>query len=170
MLRKWQRVHRIIGSADPGWIVEEVILDSLLFVRALGGVPDDVLDLGAGAGVPGVPLRIVSPAMRLTMVEARQRRASFLAAVIRELPLVHARVIAERAERLIDVLGGRFDAVVMRCAGAAEDLIPLARRFVRPGGMVVASAWPGARPIGGAEVVRVGAPGNEVRTFLVATA
>lgn len=168
LLVKWQRVHRLIGSDDRGWIVSHLLLDSLLFLVALEGPVGALLDLGAGGGLPGIPLRIVSPEMHLTMIEARQRRASFLSTAVREIGLESARVIGKRAEDAVEELGASFDAVVMRCAGAPGDLIPLARRFLRKGGRVVASGSPEAEPGGDFRVVRVRGVVGESRTFLVA--
>uniref|UniRef100_A0A831TD24 Glycosyltransferase n=1 Tax=Thermorudis peleae TaxID=1382356 RepID=A0A831TD24_9BACT len=59
LIATWSRVHRLTGSTEPGWLIEHVILDSLLFARALGRVPETLLDIGPGAGAPGLPLKIV---------------------------------------------------------------------------------------------------------------
>jgi 16S rRNA (guanine527-N7)-methyltransferase len=91
-LLTWQRRTRLVGSADPGWIVDHLLLDSLLFVRFLGGAAR-VLDLGSGAGVPGIPVKIVAPWLSMSLVEARRKRASFLAAVIRRLGLAGVEVL-----------------------------------------------------------------------------
>ena len=70
--------HRIIGSTEPDWIVEGLLLDSLLFLRVLSPDVQSILDFGAGAGLPGIPIKIVRPEIELTLLEARRRRASFL--------------------------------------------------------------------------------------------
>jgi 16S rRNA G527 N7-methylase RsmG len=82
------------------------------------------------------------PASSVTLVEARQRRASFLRAVVRELDLLDTEVINQRLEALVPTLAGTFDAAVMRCAGAPDHLLPLTLPLVRSGGMVVASGPP----------------------------
>src|SRR5947209_14808637 len=87
LLRTWQGVYRLVGSSDRGWIIDELILDSLLFVRFLPARARSVLDLGSGAGIPGIPLKVVRPTVRFTLLEARRRRASFLAAAVRALGL-----------------------------------------------------------------------------------
>lgn len=147
LLMKWQRVQRLAGSDDPEWVVTHLLLDSLLFVRALparvvaaaGGA---LLDFGSGAGVPGVPLAIVLPQTRVTLLESRQRRASFLAEVVRTLPLENCRVVAERAEAVDRSFVGAFDAVVIRCAGDPAKVVPIARKFVAEGGRIVLSGPP----------------------------
>ena len=142
ILIKWHSVHRFLGSHEPGWIVERIFLDSLLFRRVLPPDARVVLDAGSGAGVPGIPLKIVDPELRLTMVESRQRRVSFLSASVRELPLTETHVIGARLEDLVQRCAGTFDAVVARCAGDIGYLFGLGAHLVRPGGVVVASGPP----------------------------
>jgi 16S rRNA (guanine527-N7)-methyltransferase len=142
LLLKWQRSQRLVGRADPSWIVEHLILDSLLFLRVLPGEFRTVLDLGSGAGFPGIPLKIVRSTTSLTLVESRRKRASFLAAVVRELGLDDVRVINARIEDVIGELAARFDAVVMRCAGQPNDLAAVARPLLAARGLLVASGPP----------------------------
>jgi 16S rRNA (guanine527-N7)-methyltransferase len=147
LLVKWQRSQRLVSSAEPAWIVDNVLLDSLLFTRALPAGVSDLCDVGSGAGIPGVPLKIVLPALNVTLIEARQRRASFLSAVVRELALSRCRIISSRLEQVAEELAGSFDAVVMRCAGGLADLLPHVTRLLRPGGLVIASGPPQASPL-----------------------
>src|SRR5918992_1358518 len=88
LLIKWSSTHRMIGWAEPLWIVENLFLDSLLFLRILPPDIRSVMDLGAGAGIPGIPLKIVCSELHVTLLEARRRRAFFLSTVVRELGLV----------------------------------------------------------------------------------
>lgn len=168
LLVKWQKTQRLVGSVEPGWIVERLLLDSLLFLRVLGESARRILDLGSGAGFPGIPLKIVRRDLALTLVESRRRRASFLSSVVRELGLEGVTVINARVEERIDALEGRFDAVVMRCAGDFARLLPLAARLVAPGGVVVASGPPIGQPPRAGEVVSVaGVYPDRLRQFLI---
>jgi 16S rRNA (guanine527-N7)-methyltransferase len=145
-LLTWQRHTRLVGSADPGWIVEHLLLDSLLFVRFLGG-SGRVLDLGSGAGVPGIPVKIVAPWLSMSLVEARRKRASFLAAVIRRLGLAGVEVLGMRCEEALRsgaIRAESFDAVVSRSAAAPERIAALGRNLLRPGGTLVIAGSPGA--------------------------
>ncbi|MBI2014675.1 MAG: class I SAM-dependent methyltransferase, partial [Candidatus Rokubacteria bacterium] len=67
---KWQKTQRLIGSDDPAWIVENLFLDSLLFLRFLPTPVRSLLDLGSGAGLPGIPLKIVRGNLDLVLVES----------------------------------------------------------------------------------------------------
>ena len=145
LLAAWQRVYRLVGSADPGWVVDELILDSLLFGPFLPSTATRVLDLGSGAGIPGIPLKIVSPALRFTLLDARRRRASFLATVVRELGLSDTEVIPHRSEEALarrPELRAGFDAVVTRCAGGLASVARSATPFLAPGGRLIGSGPP----------------------------
>jgi 16S rRNA (guanine527-N7)-methyltransferase len=163
-------MQRLVGAADAEWIVIHVILDSLLFLRVLPADVRRVLDFGSGAGVPGVPLKIVRRDLEVVLLEARRRRASFLGEVVRQLDLRGSTVVAERAETAVQRLGSTADAVVMRCAGPCDDVLPLALMFVRPGGRVVLSGSPDVQPGAGREVVEVTeGEAEEPRRFVVVT-
>jgi len=148
LLLKWQKSQRLVGSADPDWIVENLFLDSLLFLKVLPSPLRSLLDLGSGAGVPGIPLKIVLGEVDLVLVESRRKRASFLSTALREVGLENARVLGRRVEDAVDELEGRFDAVVMRCAGDLDELMRVAARLVvTPGGIVAAAGPPSPRPL-----------------------
>jgi 16S rRNA (guanine527-N7)-methyltransferase len=155
LLVKWQQSHRLIGSSDEMWIVEHLFLDSLLFQHLLPSTTRTLADLGSGAGMPGVPIKIVRSDIDVTLIESRRRRASFLSALVRELGLTQTRVIAERVENRLSDLEGRFDAVVMRCAGDIGELMPVAARLLAPRGVVIASGPPESRPLAQGEWVVV---------------
>jgi len=168
LLLKWQKSQRLVGRSDQGWIVQHLFVDSLLFLRVLPRELDVILDLGSGAGFPGVPIKIVKSDVRLTLVESRRKRASFLAAVIRELGLANTHVINARIEEVSAGLAGRFDAVVMRCAGRLEDLASKAKPLLAPGGVLVASGPPGESALPGGQSVDVpGALPGSRRRFVV---
>jgi 16S rRNA (guanine527-N7)-methyltransferase len=159
LLARWQRVHRLVGSEDPVWIVEHLFLDSLLFLKLLPSNTRSLLDLGSGAGLPGVPIKIVRSEVEVTLVESRRRRASFLSTAVRELGLKGAYVIADRAEERLGELEGRFDAVVMRCAGDLDEMIPFAAKLVRAHGLVICAGPPRPKPLSQGEWVEI--PGLE---------
>ena len=156
ILTKWQKAQRLVGSAEPGWIVENLFLDSLLFLKVLPMATQSLVDIGSGAGIPGLPIKIVEPSLAVTLVESRQRRVSFLRAVVRELGLGGVEVIGERLENLVDRLRGRFDVATMRCSGDPASIVPVALEMVRDGGVVVATAP--AQPSPAAQGIRVDVP------------
>ncbi len=165
ILGKWQKVSRLVGSGDPGWIIEHLFLDSLLFLKVLPENVRSVLDVGSGAGVPGIPIKIARPCVTLTLVESRRRRASFLQSAVREIGLEGVRVLNARAEALVGTSNAGFDAVVFRCAGDLSSMFPLARRLVAPGGIIVGSGPPSPRPVAKVEWVEVELAPGKSRLF-----
>jgi 16S rRNA (guanine527-N7)-methyltransferase len=139
LIQAWNAVHRLVGSSDESWIVENVILDSLLFLELLPQAARRIVDIGSGVGVPGVPMSVVRPDLAITLVESRQKRASFLSTTVRELGLTQVRVVPTRAESLS---GAGFDAAVARCAGAVDRVLALAGALLRSGGVLVISGPP----------------------------
>jgi 16S rRNA (guanine527-N7)-methyltransferase len=147
LLLNWQKAHRLVGSSDPMWIVEHLFLDSLLFLKLLPSSVRALADVGSGAGLPGLPIKIVRPEIDVVLIESRRRRAMVLTSAIRAMKLAGARVAEGRIESFGDGLRGRLDAVVMRCAGDIEEMIPAAATLVSRAGIVVASGPPKPRPL-----------------------
>jgi 16S rRNA (guanine527-N7)-methyltransferase len=169
LLLRWNRTHRMTASTVAA-VVRDLFIDSLLFLPLLPPRPLAVVDIGAGPGIPGVPLRLADPQIRLTLVESRRKRVSFLRAVQRELDLDDVVVLEGRAEELVQRtpdLSGAFDIVVARAVGPADTLLPVALKYLKVGGLFVASAPPAPAPRGRLEVVRVPIPGGQkTRAFL----
>jgi 16S rRNA (guanine(527)-N(7))-methyltransferase RsmG len=166
LLSKWQRTQRLIGSDEPAWILENVFVHSLCFLEALPPDSRIVADVGSGAGLPGVPIAIVRPDLEITLIEAKQRRASFLSTVVRELQLDTTRVLGQRVEDLGENYASQFDAVVMRCAGGGSSpVLTEAFRILRLGGAVVVSAHSDSSLPEGAETISVPTPSGTRRTF-----
>lgn len=178
LLLKWQESQRLTASRDPRWIAEHLIADSLLFLKVLPSAARTVVDIGSGAGFPGIPLKIARPDFSVTLIESRQRRASFLRAVVRELGLADTRVIDQRLETLSPGAVAGFDVATMRCAGDPRRLLAAALALIRAGGIVVASGPPAdgakgrgtSRDASTAGFERVVVPGlyGRTRQFLLA--
>src|SRR5262249_53556372 len=83
LIMTWNRVQRLTGHRSPPEIVRDLFQDSLLFLTKLPPGAIAVVDIGAGAGIPGVPLKIVRPELSLHLIEAKRKRVSFLATVKR---------------------------------------------------------------------------------------
>lgn len=144
LLADWGRRMDLTAVLDPEGVQRRHFLESLAVgaaLRRLGLLPDGarLIDVGSGAGFPGLPVRIVWP-VRLTLVEARRKRAAFLRAVVDALALSDVAVIAERAE----VLGRHpehreaYDVALSRALAPARVLAELTLPFVRVGGVSAA--------------------------------
>jgi len=167
LLQKWSRSQRLIGSTDAVWIVENLFLDSLLFLKVLPTAVATIADVGSGAGLPGIPIKIVRPDIHVVLIESRAKRASFLSAVVRELGLGRTEVLTGRAEAVAGERLRAFDAAVMRCAGDLREMAQAVDRLVRPGGVLVASGPPHGRSIALGESVDVlGVQSGQTRRFV----
>jgi len=90
-----------------------------------------VLDLGAGAGFPGIPMKLWCPDISLTLVESNHKKAAFLREVIRALTLTDVNVITARAETLPETTA---DIVTLRAVERFDAILPIAARLVHPSG------------------------------------
>jgi 16S rRNA (guanine527-N7)-methyltransferase len=93
--------------------------------------PLRLIDVGSGAGFPGLPIKIWKPSIDLTLIESNQRRATFLREVARKLTLTNVKVCQERAE---DYAKPRADVVTLRAVERFSRALPIAARLVAPGG------------------------------------
>ena len=175
LLLLWNRTHRITGLETRDEVIRKLFIDSLLFLPLLPPRPLRLVDIGAGAGIPGVPLTIVDPGISPTLIESRRKRVSFLSALKRELGLDRVQIHHGRAEDIYSQdteFTGVFDVAVMRAVGRDAALLSAALAYVKPGGVLLASGPPGesaAVPaLAGARLARVPSPlSGESRVFLV---
>jgi 16S rRNA (guanine527-N7)-methyltransferase len=123
----------LIGPREPSRIWDRHLLNCAALA---GAVPEDadVVDVGAGAGLPGIPVALARPSIRLTLVEPMQRRAEFLREVVAALAL-DADVVCGRAE---DLPRPSADVVVVRAVATLSRLLPLTLPLLRPAGRLLA--------------------------------
>lgn len=99
-----------------------------------------VMDIGTGAGFPGVPLKIACPSLRLVLMDASQKKVFFLRHLIRQLGLSNAEALHGRAEdrHMRERYGRGFDVVLSRAVAPLGSLLPLIAPYAAPNGMVIA--------------------------------
>jgi 16S rRNA (guanine527-N7)-methyltransferase len=150
-LDRWNRVFRLTAYPTEAARVRHLLLDSLLFLSALPAAASPLLDIGSGAGVPGLLLKLARPEWVVHLVEANRRRANFLRQAVRRLELATVTVHEARAESLAarEELVRSFGAVTARAVATPEATVALARPFLRPGGCLVVSLGPDRRPRSG---------------------
>jgi 16S rRNA (guanine527-N7)-methyltransferase len=150
LLVRWRRRRRIAGPSDLQQLAVEVVLDALQ-VDPLVPTAGRLFDVGSGAGFPGLPLAVLGPARRLSLVEPAAARAALLRLAVATLDL-EARVLAEPVDRVAAaiVAGDEppADAAIARAFLPPDEWLAVARPLVRPGGTIVVLAgadWPGPR-------------------------
>jgi len=132
-LLKWRRKVNLIARDTPEpQVIENHFLDSLTLLPLLQDRDPHLLDVGTGAGFPGLVLACVLPEARFTLVEPRQKRVSFLRHVIRTLGLTNTEVVADRIEPLIADWQGRFTHITSRAVAEPTLFLPLIHGLVTP--------------------------------------
>ena len=114
LLQRWNRSLNLTRIEDLEDAVERHYVESLFVGRVLESLPQEIADIGSGAGFPGVPLAILRPDCSVTLIESHQRKAVFLKEACRKL--ANVRVLARRAEEV----GETFDWVVSRAVSYAD--------------------------------------------------
>lgn len=138
-LRRWsERIH-LIGKATDEEVVIKHLVDSLS-VAPLIPAGAFVLDLGSGAGLPGIPLKIARPDLRILLLEPRSKHFSFLKHMLRTLGGTGATAIAQRADApgFLHGMQGTLDVVVVRAVSALGEVLRLSAPFLKRGGRVLA--------------------------------
>lgn len=134
LLERWSGAHNLVSWKSREELVERHLLDALA-ARALLGERGRLLDVGSGAGLPGIPLLAVRPAWRGVLLEPRQKRWAFLRLVIRELDL-QVRAVQQRYQEYGSA-ESPFDVVMARALGGHGALLAWARNRLSDGGCVL---------------------------------
>jgi 16S rRNA (guanine527-N7)-methyltransferase len=134
LLAKWNRSYNLTAIRDPLKMVSHHVLDSLAVRPHLPG--GGLADVGAGAGLPGIPLAIAEPEREVTLNDASQKKAAFLQQAVIELHLHNARVHAGRVQAWQPA--ERFACVIVRGYAALAKCIADCRHLLQPGGVLAA--------------------------------
>lgn len=133
LIVKWNRVHNLTAIRDPLSMVSLHILDSLATARFLK--VGSILDVGTGAGLPGIPLAIVNPDSKVTLIDTSSKKTAFLTQAISELRLDNVVVVNARVQQWH---GGPFDAIVSRAFSELRDFVAVSHHLLGPEGLFVA--------------------------------
>lgn len=139
-LIRWNRRVNLTAIVDYEGVQIKHFLDSLTVTLAFTNVPSRILDIGTGAGLPGVPLKILYPAIGLTLVDSVHKKVAFLHHLIDRLGLEGVEILAERSEHLAQDESYRqqFDLVLSRGVAKLATLAELALPFCSLGGTFIA--------------------------------
>jgi 16S rRNA (guanine527-N7)-methyltransferase len=140
LLAKWNQVYNLTAGRDPLEMVGRHLLDSLSVLPYLEG--RRVLDVGTGAGLPGIPLAVLCPEREFVLLDSNGKKTRFVQQAVAELGLRNVTVVHSRAEDFRADPG--FDVVVSRAFAAIADMLTAAGGLCAPGGVIL--AMKGAHP------------------------
>lgn len=139
LLAKWNAVYNLTAVRDPAHMVTQHLLDSLAAVPAFDGA-QQVLDVGAGGGLPGMVLAIwamdVHPAMHVSMIDTVHKKTAFLTQAKAELGLTNVTVHTARVEQL--QVPHRFDVITSRAFAELADFVNWSGHLLADGGRFIA--------------------------------
>lgn len=144
LIAQWNRVYNLTAVREPEAMLTQHLLDCLAIVPALrrglasaqgAARPARILDVGSGAGLPGVVLAICEPGWQVTCVDAVAKKASFIRQVAAELSLPNLQATHQRVEGMD---GAPFDLITSRAFATLADFVSLTRARLAPGGCWVA--------------------------------
>ena len=135
LLFKWNAVYNLTSVRDPMQMMTHHVLDSLAAVPAFSGA-SNVLDVGAGGGLPGMVLAIAKPAMKVAMIDTVHKKTAFLTQVKAELGLANVTVYTMRVEQL--QVSDKFDVITSRAFANLSDFVTWSGHLLAPGGQFIA--------------------------------
>jgi 16S rRNA (guanine527-N7)-methyltransferase len=137
LLAKWNRTYNLTAIREPARMLTHHVLDSLAVLTVLALAPGArLLDLGCGAGLPGLPLAVARPDVAVTLLDSSSKKVAFVRQAIGELGLANATAVAARVEAFVPPVP--FDVVISRAFSDLAAFEAAARRLLAPGGAVVA--------------------------------
>jgi 16S rRNA (guanine527-N7)-methyltransferase len=135
LVEKWNRVHNLTAVREASQMVTLHVMDSLSVLPYVAEATT-LLDVGTGAGLPGIPLAIARPQMRVTLLDSSHKKCAFLQQAKTELALANVEVVCDRVENWKPPKP--FDVVVSRAFSDLADFVEQAKHLVAPGGRLMA--------------------------------
>ena len=143
-LLQWNAKTNLISENSSCEIITRHFLDSLTALQFIDKPTARMIDVGCGAGFPGLPLKIALPTVELYLLETNRKKVSFLKHVLRRLNLSDVVVIHERTENIIkiDIWKEKFDVLISRAAFKLSELLTQGEYFLVRGGKLLALKGP----------------------------
>jgi 16S rRNA (guanine527-N7)-methyltransferase len=134
LLFQWNAVYNLTATKTPEDFITDHILDSLVIGPFLSG--DRIIDVGSGAGLPGIVLAIYYPDKQFTLLESRGKKTRFLQAVVTTLKLENITIVNQRVEQYQD--GVLFSTVLTRAFSSLKDMLQMTQHLCHPNGLFLA--------------------------------
>ena len=139
LLHKWNKTYNLTAIRDLTEMVSHHLLDSLIAKQFLENTSIDVstvIDVGTGPGIPGIPLAILMPNTKFTLVDSKKKKLKFVQHVRSRLQLANIEIIGARVEDLND--DRKFQVVLSRAFSSLTNFVTLCGRLCKPEGMLLA--------------------------------
>ena len=130
ILEKWNQAYNLTAVRDPEQMVPRHLLDSLAVLSYLHGTR--VIDIGTGAGLPGLPLALARPDLAFTLLDSNAKKTRFVSQAAHELGLKNVTVVQERAEKFHPEQ--KFDTLIARALASIPDMLASSRHLAAPHG------------------------------------
>jgi len=135
LLQKWNKVYNLISRKESDNLVVRHLLDSLVVLPYINSRAR-IVDVGSGAGLPGIPLAIACPQCHFTLLDCNSKKARFRSQAVIELGLKNVTVVDARAEEYESEQG--FDVVISRAFATIADMLVVAGHLAAPSGRFLA--------------------------------
>lgn len=141
LLKRWNKVYNLTAIKGDANMLTRHLLDSLSVVTALQG--NRVIDIGTGAGLPGIPVAITNPHMHVTLLDSNAKRCRFLRQVQAQLKLNNVSIVQMRVEEYQPA--EKFDNLLSRAFSSLQSFISSSAHLLAEGGQAIAmkGVWPG---------------------------
>jgi len=150
LLVKWNRAYNLTAVRQPEQMVTRHLLDSLVIGPYIQG--PRILDVGTGAGLPGIPLALAYPDYQFTLLDSSGKKIRFVTQAVAELGLVNVDVVQSRVEAYQPA--SRFDTVTARAYSSIEELVKQTAHLLADGGQYL--VMKGAYPVAEVEAMPAG--------------
>jgi 16S rRNA (guanine527-N7)-methyltransferase len=134
LLAKWNAVHNLTAVREESKMLSHHVLDSLAVLPYLG--ERNLLDVGSGGGLPGIPLAIARPHMPVTLLDSNQKKSAFLQQAAIELQLSNITVVNQRVEDYAPAQ--LFMTIISRAFADLDEFVSAAKHLLAPGGVFAA--------------------------------
>lgn len=134
LVTTWNRVFNLTNITEPSEMVYKHLIDSLAIAPFIQGT--HLLDVGSGAGLPGIPLAILNPQQKWTLLDKNSKKTRFMTQAVAELELKNVQVVHSRCEEFQPA--SKFDSILSRAFGTLRMFVEVTAHLLAPNGQFIA--------------------------------